>query len=397
MIQKIIRFAIVFIIAYNFSLTAIVAEDIAVILFAKGTVLLNNKTRLKMGDKIGDSDLVSTKAKSSCEIQVIKSQSPIVIRMKEDSEFSLSKDLNTSTLNSIVRSGKVLFNVEKLKSGDKMNVITPTSVAGVRGTRFEVVVDPTGIHKTLTLEGEVASRPRVPELESIDPQVLKNNQALGKAVQTVSTKTVSIKTGTYVTLSQDEAKEWVKNSGISGAIQGQDDVEAKEKLDTLFKDKDFAKRFDDLANKGIQVYLGKIENEVNEKRLETFDELLPVGLSNVHKEKEFLETLTDRNKERQYIMLINSLRRDLRYSLAKNVEYESTLSSINTERTTEKKKYENTIQKLDTSMNQLQKQVQESRQVTEKDKQIQKDITKHLETLKEIEETLKKITDKVGK
>lgn len=397
MIKKTINTIIVPIFAYFIGIAAVTAEDIAVILFTKGTVLLNNKTRLKMGDKIGDSDLVSTKAKSSCEIQVMKSQSPIVIRMKEDSEFSLSKDLNSNTLNSIVRSGKVLFNVEKLKSGDKMNVITPTSVAGVRGTRFEVVVDPIGIHKTLTLEGEVASRPRIPELESIDPQVLKNNQALGKAVQTVSTKNVSVKTGTYVTLSQNGAQEWMKNSGISGAIQSSEDSEAKEKLDTLFKDKDFAKKFDDLANKGVQVYLGKIESEINEKRLETFDELLPVGLSNVHKEKEFLETLADRNKERQYIMLINSLRRDLRYAQAKNLEYESTLNSINTERTTEKKNYEGTIQKLDTSVNQLQKKVSESKEVTEKDKQIQKDIAKHLETLKEIEETLKKITEKVGK
>jgi hypothetical protein len=372
------------------------SEPIAVVLFSKGKVLVNKNTRVKMGDKISELDQITTGPKSSCELQLLNTKSPVVVRVKENTEFSMTKDEKQKAINSVVQTGKALFNVDKLSKGDKLNVVTPTSVAGVRGTKFEVSVEKTtGLNRIVTAEGEVVSRPRISDLESLDPQILKDNQVLSKGIQTISGKNTSIKGGAYSVLSSEETEKLLKESGLYAVMGEEDEEKFREKLDAVFKDKNFVQKFEASTKNGIPIFLGSLDSDIVDKRMETFDELIPVKLDNIDNGEEFLEALVDRNKERQYVLLINRLKRELRYALAKNVEYESRLSKLESDRTLEKQKYEASIQNLDTSITNLKKQVDESRQVTEQDKQIQKDIIKHLDTLKTIEETLKQITEKV--
>ena len=69
------------------------------------------------------------------------------ILVKEDSEFTF-KDFNhddasqkeTTRLN--VKIGSILVKAEKLKGDSKFEVNTPTSIVGIRGTTFEVKVEP---------------------------------------------------------------------------------------------------------------------------------------------------------------------------------------------------------------------------------------------------------------
>ena len=90
------------------------------------------------------------------------------LTMSEDTVININKhvynpdkDVRETLINASM--GWVRFKVtKKLKNGSTFKVVTPTATAGVRGTEFVVKVDPGGKTKFLVLEGQIETRPTLP-------------------------------------------------------------------------------------------------------------------------------------------------------------------------------------------------------------------------------------------
>ncbi|MCB1157640.1 MAG: FecR domain-containing protein [Leptospiraceae bacterium] len=379
-----LKFSFISLSLFLFCSDLFASNQIAVVLFTKGKVFANKTKTLRVGDRISETDTISTGAKSSCEIQIIQDNSPVVIRLKDNAEFSLNSASGgkNKQITGYLKSGKALFNVGK--GGNNLKIVSPTSVAGVRGTKFMVDAIGVGLDRTATFEGEVNTRARVAELESLENDVLKQNKALDNLVKTLEKRQYPVKQGSYVDMSAVANRELLDKTGISEALT--DDKKA------ALSKKEFQERIAKFGAKGIETSLQSVDKEATEKHLEVFEELIPVDLQHLEDDKKFTKVLDDRNSSRSFMLLINQLRRDLREAKKLNAYYEEKLNHMDTSIVKERKEHTTNIQKLDTTINALQKQVQESKTFSENDKQIQKEILEHLKSLKEIEESLKEIT-----
>ena len=113
----------------------------AIVLFTKGKVTKTDGTKLYQGNILKENESVQTGPKSTIDIGLTDSS---VIRLDENSSVTLEK-LQTSnfgfSLQFRLNVGK-LFNIApKMTKDSSYEVHTATSVAGVRGTSFEVNSD----------------------------------------------------------------------------------------------------------------------------------------------------------------------------------------------------------------------------------------------------------------
>ena len=126
------------------------SQDHASIIFFIGDVKKNN-TQPNIGDKVSANDIISTGKHSSCDIKIGDS----IIRVKEKSKLRVSE---LSHLNNIEKTtvgldiGKMLCKTKRLLKKESFTVKTPTSVAGVRGTKFSVESD---TKKTARIKGSI--------------------------------------------------------------------------------------------------------------------------------------------------------------------------------------------------------------------------------------------------
>jgi FecR protein len=75
--------------------------------------------------------------------------------------FNPDKNIRETIINASL--GWVRFKVtKKLANGSSFKVVTPTAIAGVRGTEFVVKVEPGGKTTFLVLEGQIETRPILP-------------------------------------------------------------------------------------------------------------------------------------------------------------------------------------------------------------------------------------------
>lgn len=125
-------------------------EEVALeakIIFVTGEVTLKdetgkNKPKPTVGTVLGVNDIIVTGNKSTVEIDLGKGSS---VRVKSNSEFSIKKLIASSSKTEqevFLNRGMLLLNVNKQKKEDIFNVVTPTIIAGVRGTKFQIEVSP---------------------------------------------------------------------------------------------------------------------------------------------------------------------------------------------------------------------------------------------------------------
>ncbi|WP_032851375.1 FecR family protein [Leptospira borgpetersenii] len=111
----------------------------AVIVFVKGQVSVVRDVQIKLhrGDLLDESDMILTNAGGAVDIGLTDSS---VIRVKENSRLVLKelRENNGSQIRINLTAGRLLNVVEKEKKGSNFYVETPSVVAGVRGTSFEV-------------------------------------------------------------------------------------------------------------------------------------------------------------------------------------------------------------------------------------------------------------------
>jgi len=143
----------------------ILTKPEAVVIFLIGDVEYGGK-KLKVGDVVSSDHEIKVLNNALCDLQMIKVKTDMLMRFKSNSTFYLSSlKVNDSLQNTIfIKSGSGIFKVNKLSKEEDYKVVTPTSVAGVRGTFFLVsfIAD---VAITYVKEGKVTVRPFVGALE----------------------------------------------------------------------------------------------------------------------------------------------------------------------------------------------------------------------------------------
>lgn len=140
----------------------------AVIIFSVGEASIesdNGSEKAKIGSIVSENDKIITKDKSKVDIQ-LPNESIIRISEKTKIDFASFKDENGKRDTQLaLASGKIFVKINnKLGKDDRFNVMTPTAIAGVRGTSFVVE---TGSKDTIkVIEGEVAVKKD--DIEEID-------------------------------------------------------------------------------------------------------------------------------------------------------------------------------------------------------------------------------------
>ncbi|TGK00604.1 lipoprotein LipL45 [Leptospira semungkisensis] len=157
----------------------------AIVVFSVGEARIQHadltEDKASLGTALKEGDKIQTKANAKVDIQFGDGSA---VRIAENSslEFAtlaLNTQGNTDTRLSLV-SGKVFAKVNKATKDDQFSVITPTAIAGVRGTSF--VVDRTKSDRSVVkvLEGSVAVSPRVRALEGMSAEQISANADVKK-------------------------------------------------------------------------------------------------------------------------------------------------------------------------------------------------------------------------
>ncbi|EMN14337.1 lipoprotein LipL45 [Leptospira borgpetersenii] len=193
----------------------------AVVVFSVGeakilhTDLTEEKATLGASLKAGDK--VSTKDKSKVDIQFADGSA---VRISENSVIDFDALTINSKGNSDTRlalvSGKVFAKVNKASKEDQFSVVTPTAIAGVRGTSF--IVDRSKSDKAVVkvLDGAVAVAPRIAILEGLSEEEIAKNENLKKIQQSVvSSEVVLEKNQASVLKADDKSLEAKDSSKIS--------------------------------------------------------------------------------------------------------------------------------------------------------------------------------------
>ncbi len=111
----------------------------AAVVFVKGQVSVMRDVEMKLhrGDLLNESDIILTGTGGALDIGLTDSS---VVRVKENSKLILKqlREDNGSQIRINLTSGRVLNIIEKEKKTSNFYVETPSAVAAVRGTSFEV-------------------------------------------------------------------------------------------------------------------------------------------------------------------------------------------------------------------------------------------------------------------
>lgn len=194
----------------------------AKVTFVSGKVTIKDETGKEkpepsVGSILNVNDTVITANKSSIELDLGKGNT---VRVKSNSEFSVKKLLSSSSKTEqevFLGRGMALVNVNKQKKEDTFNITTPTVIAGVRGTKFQVEVNPEKNAKESTrvtvAEGSVAitkknenGLPATPEpIQILEANEIAIEKGLGGEISKVTQESSQIEK--QLSLSNDVSNE----------------------------------------------------------------------------------------------------------------------------------------------------------------------------------------------
>lgn len=189
----------------------------AVVVFSVGEAKILHadltEEKAALGASLKTGDKVSTKQKSKVDIQFADGSA---IRISENSvidfdALSINSHGNSDTRLALV-SGKVFAKVNKASKEDQFSVVTPTAIAGVRGTSF--IVDRSKFDKAVVkvLDGAVAVAPRVVVLEGLSDEEIAKNEDLKKIQQTVASSEIVLEKNQASVVKADEKSLDVKDT-----------------------------------------------------------------------------------------------------------------------------------------------------------------------------------------
>lgn len=160
-----------------------------VIVFASGdaSIVRNGETiPAKVGTVVKENDVIKT-TQGTVDLQ---SRDGSAVRVREMTTLSVSSLMGTKGETKIeMKHGQILANVKKASKDQEFNVVTPTAIAGVRGTTFEVQVfegfDDNRVSNSSVrvLDGKVAMKPRIVALENVSQEDIENSPRLKKLAE----------------------------------------------------------------------------------------------------------------------------------------------------------------------------------------------------------------------
>ncbi len=188
-------------------------EDYSTIIFFIGDVKKNN-AEAEIGGIVNPNDTITTGAQSSCDIKIGGS----IVRIKEKSKMIISSllkkgDGEQTTLG--LEMGKILCKTKKLMKSDQFMVKTPTSVAGVRGTKFSVETDAVKTARIKVYGGKVKVVKRIKQFEGQIDKLLEAAPSVSKEEKVVITEKEVAKAEKIVEKVLKEEKAKVKDIEVA--------------------------------------------------------------------------------------------------------------------------------------------------------------------------------------
>lgn len=148
-----------------------------------------NTMPAKVGLVVQQGDLINT-GSGTMDLQT---RDGSAIRLKPDTSMevtALTEGATEQTTMSLKKGG-LLAQVDRQAKGSEYKVVTPTAIAGVRGTSYSISVDESGNNPTVrVLDGSVALSPRIESLEKYSQSEIENDPALAKLASVQSQEVV---------------------------------------------------------------------------------------------------------------------------------------------------------------------------------------------------------------
>ncbi len=205
----------------------------AVVLFTVGNVMVDKK-HASVGDIIQDGTWISVGRRATCDLQMRSTESSVVIRLTDNSKlrFDARKMGEKTGVSLNLEQGRALASIEKLSSNEEIRVVTPAAVASVRGTKFETNVKASGETTTIVVDGKVATRVRIKEVEELPPAVIANSKVLTNVVNNLEEKEVVLEPGKKVTIHAQSGDRLLNEMhGVKEALASDEVMKSKnEKL-----------------------------------------------------------------------------------------------------------------------------------------------------------------------
>lgn len=242
----------------------------AIVIIKVGNVKIGNK-QLSLGDEVSDQDWIKLGSKSICDLQLLDSDSTVVIRLKENTKFKLSgKQIGlTKETNFLVEFGKTMFNVTKLGKNDAIQVKSPVSTVGVRGTKYDFDVKQHGSTQVNVLEGSVAMKVRIPELDEYSKTEIKKSEALNALDDSLQTKKIIINKGQTSEMPREVKTKILKETGLEEGVK-------KHKLEDMEQSVDLEK-IEKIKNEELNVPVQKMNQRKMNQRLGEYAQLTPIS------------------------------------------------------------------------------------------------------------------------
>lgn len=159
---------------------------------------------IKTGDIASGGAIVKTERKSLGNLQLQSAEARIVFLMRENAELRLVavRRGKVTDVTPILVHGRVLVQVEKLSSSERLFVYTPEAHIAVQGTELIVSSDVAGNTNIQVHSGVVRVRPRLALLEDLPPAVLERSVAARRVMETLDGLGTNVEAGQQTQVSQ---------------------------------------------------------------------------------------------------------------------------------------------------------------------------------------------------
>ncbi|MCX7999937.1 MAG: FecR domain-containing protein [Leptospiraceae bacterium] len=261
----------------------------ALVITAIGEVTSNGK-KVQLAQEITDSDVISVGKNSLCDLQLLDSDTLIVVRIKPNSKFQLTgKKIGSKRENFFsIFFGNAIFNATKVSEKDGIQTLTPTLTAGVRGTKYEVNVSSNGSTKILVLEGQIQAKLRIPELEDSAKSDSKKNKALKLVSKTIEKKELDIKQGELTEIDSQVKNKILSEMGLSS--KSEKNTESKIDLDKL------EERLLEVENYDMKATTQQVDPKLLTQKLKEYEEIVPFEKEKINNKEKRLTLIQARHK-----------------------------------------------------------------------------------------------------
>ena len=206
---------------------------------------------------------------------VIKTDTGSIIKLKENTEFSLNtlRKVDGKEQNSFaMKIGKAILKPRKLKKGESFEVQTPSAVAGVRGTVFSVETTKSKDTKVAVYKGKVVLKNRIPE------DIAQKDKEIAEKLSKILEKEVVIAENEKVEVKKSDIEKVVKKVEEAKAKKGEKEL-SLEDIETIVKSEKIQPikkaKIEEKEKKEFESFKQEVAQKLNLVPLDAFEEPQP--------------------------------------------------------------------------------------------------------------------------